>query len=1101
MHNLPRSTIKLKLLKISSLTLALTSFSAFSSYDHMMLNPHIQTINENLPPCEGIKCYLFQKDTAFVQSPLPLGQWRQLNAWIGYKAQQSENVLNTNTTIKDFRSDVKLIYGITSDSSMTNITFSKAQGNSLNIVFDKDENKYVKLSGIELVGGSNNFNPAIPSIATVAMYTGEAINNSLNIKNVDFDLTSGQSSSIYTAFIAKPSQSYWDEDIKDYVRLDGNVLNLENVSLHSDVDGDKHTTHLGAAFVNTISTDLWQGPEISIQMNQNAVNINNSDIQVGVIAATNTDSVNLNEDMITSYNRVNISNSRVEIGSLDQDTTFTSGIWATAASDFSSSNSLVIKNSDLFFGRANFSSIIAATFDASTVADFNYTALIDTNIKELGLGDTLSKINIYAGAANMSNNYTDKSRSASFNRIDILSSSKDKYSKFDTSDNVVVSITGGLALVTEGESLDEEKDISRADYNEVYIKNLIGNNVNITSGSIHVRDEDSGIGSAEGNIANIEHSSFKNLEVTGGFSHKGSSEYNYVSLYDVNVENKLVVVGGETMDYGFSNNNIVSLENSKVGTNSEIYGGLVFETGALNNINQAMGNSVIIGEHVTAFDGSIASFNKIYGGMLEAHKGEEEFYSKNSLYIASNIKTKELGGFQTFRFNLHKGMDLTKPLITVTDSSKPVTVVYDKEKGQNSIISITTTELILPERIILINAAGGFVTDPNDHDHNHNATPGDISHLLGKDAVLRQVQSLARISEHKIDESKLSLEIEDDLSLYRKANEKQINKQNLVLNFKDKEIIDSSSGINSATDPLMESSLASVATLLMSDDLLFDTLVKTKLNSLDGGFATTRAGFYSIDTNNRIDLDAFNALIGYGFVIDKDQVGIFLETGHSNYDTYTFDSLGSKAYGHGNTNYIGAGAFINKSLSFDESLYLSSYLKLGSLRNDFKTTIEGALVDFDKTSSYVGGHLGITKNVFINEGMNARSFISYFYDYVDGNIYNQAENNTIAGASFTYNRVSSHKLKTGMLFDIMYGNFIPFAGVSCDYVLNAKATGYADDSLGRLDLNSSNLNGASAVLDLGFKYVKDNMELASSLAGSLGNINATQAQVQAKFTF
>lgn len=691
----------------------------------------------------------------------------------------------------------------------------------------------------------------------------------------------------------------------------------------------------------------------------------------------------------------------------------------------------------------------------------------------------------------MSNARPDDPRTANENSVEITSTSDNKI-EWTLADDATFYVKGGFTLVTKAATVDEK--MSEAAKNKVNIKNLQATNVDVVGGSIATRNSDKDIydvgeGIAKENVVDISNSEFKKLSVAGGFSVRGKAENNRVNINNITVTEAFEIVGGYVKEYGEASGNTVSISNSKLADNGKVYGSYLKESAPKQgHTDKATNNKVIIGPNVTSLDGNEAKFDIVHGGYLaQTHYCPSVFYV-NTLDVSSRFTTGRLNGFQTMNFNLDPIGDLSKPIITVTD--KAVKILHDKDK--NSVITVTSSKEI-KDKVILINSKNGFVTDLV---QDNIAKPGDVSNILGDNATLKQVRSLARVETYKIDKDKLKLEIEDNKN---KVTRDISADQNLVLTMKGN--ADKNTNTNSDTDPLMEASISTLATMYAADELFVDTLNRNINRSYDGMFVTSRGGYYSIDTRHRVEANVFNALIGYGTKALNGEIGVFTELGHSSYDTYTFDSNGQRAPDSGKHNYVGAGIFANQEI-LDTGIRASAYFKLGSFRNDFDTNILGTQYDFDRTSGYIGAHLGLAKDASITEKVNARFYGSYFYDAKDSETYNQDGTKGASGAKFTYDDIQSHRLQFGTMITCnVSDSFKPYASIGFEQVLDAKATGYAEDSLGKLDLHETDMEGVTGITSIGFNYVKENIELGAGIAGHFGTRNGGNAQIQAKYTF
>ena len=131
--------------------------------------------------------------------------------------------------------------------------------------------------------------------------------------------------------------------------------------------------------------------------------------------------------------------------------------------------------------------------------------------------------------------------------------------------------------------------------------------------------------------------------------------------------------------------------------------------------------------------------------------------------------------------------------------------------------------------------------------------------------------------------------------------------------------------------------------------------------------------------------------------------------------------------------------------------------------------------------------------------LEARSFVNYFYDGRSSESYDFAGTDTVKGASFDYDALNGHRVQVGTLLTYAYSDaFRPFIGLTVEGILKAEATGTAKDDLATYDLKSSDMEGVTGILTMGWKYVSGDgkYEFGISANGLAGARAGANAQIQ-----
>ena len=424
-------------------------------------------------------------------------------------------------------------------------------------------------------------------------------------------------------------------------------------------------------------------------------------------------------------------------------------------------------------------------------------------------------------------------------------------------------------------------------------------------------------------------------------------------------------------------------------------------------------------------------------------------------------------------------------LVTV-DGGAPVLLLSDSEKNSGFTLAGGWSTLSAGDEINLVQSRAGFALD----DLSNLLAAGADLNDFKSDLTVTQTYSLARQTTDVLSADRYDLSLKtDDL---------------LIATIKDAPVPTpdpSDDQLNPETDALMESSLSAYGTLFAADDLLVDTVLRSRNGGHEGVFAAARAGRWHIDTNTTQKTNIVSGLVGYAAKTDVGEFGTYLEMGHSSYKTKT-PVDGVMETGSGKHNYAGLGLYANVPMPV-EGWQVTGYLKAGALENNFDTTLADQKVNFDRTSAYWGVHLG-THYDFETADFRLRPFVSYFYDGRDAETYRQAGHDGVNGASFRYDTLEAHRVQVGTMAEYRYSDQVrPYFGLTYEQVLSAEAKGHASDAEGRLNLKTSDMEGGTGILSAGWTYenITKDFSCEFGMNGFAGTRRGVSAQIQADWRF
>ena len=400
-------------------------------------------------------------------------------------------------------------------------------------------------------------------------------------------------------------------------------------------------------------------------------------------------------------------------------------------------------------------------------------------------------------------------------------------------------------------------------------------------------------------------------------------------------------------------------------------------------------------------------------------------------------------------------------------------------------LSGTGLKLNAGDEVRLIKSSAGIALDKAD---NRLAAGSSLDELKGNLNV-EHIASLSRVQETELtkDDYDLKMKSENMLVATIKAKRPSVDK------------------VNDQTNALMQSSVASAATMYAADELLIDSTMKSRNGVRQTGpFAAARVGKYDLDVRGDLETNVISGLLGYAVNLQGSEIGAFVEMGHGTYDTKTAAAspLG-KIRGDGKHNYVGLGVYGNYTTPW-EWLHFTGYVKGGWLRNEFSAPIAGVSVDFDRTSNYWGAHLGMYGEFQAAGKIKNRTFLNYFYDGRESESYTASGSSDVAGADFHFNSLNSHRAQLGSVFEYAYTSALrPYAALTYEYAFKADAKGRASDQFGDLGLNGTDLEGSTGIVSLGWTYQNEakRFEFDLGVNGYTGKRQGVSAQLQAAWKF
>ena len=514
------------------------------------------------------------------------------------------------------------------------------------------------------------------------------------------------------------------------------------------------------------------------------------------------------------------------------------------------------------------------------------------------------------------------------------------------------------------------------------------------------------------------------------------------------------------------------------------------EAGGRTAINTS-GNGVMdfAGVIHTAVDGQTAL--KLGSTTAQATDGD---ISQWTVTDDSNLTSFTLGRRALLNFRPSQDLALyvntdasgNRHSVVTVDGGDPVLLVSDAEKKSGFTLAGGWNTLKVGDEINLVKSKAGFALD---NLTNLLAAGADLNDFKS-DLTVTQTYSLARQTTDVLSADRYDLSLKTADQLIATIKEAPVPTPD-----------PSDDQLNPETGALMESSLSAYGTFFAADDLLVDTVLRSRNGGHEGAFAAARAGRWHIDTNTTQKTNIVSGLVGYAAKTDVGEFGTYLEMGHSSYKTKT-PVDGVMETGSGKHNYAGLGLYANVPMPV-EGWQVTGYLKAGALENNFDTTLADQKVNFDRTSAYWGVHLG-THYDFETADFRLRPFVSYFYDGRDAETYRQAGHDGVKGSSFRYDTLEAHRVQVGTMAEYRYSDQVrPYFGLTYEQVLSVEAKGHASDAEGRLNLKTSDMEGGMGILSAGWTYENTTKDFSCEFGmnGFAGTRRGVSAQIQADWRF
>lgn len=560
---------------------------------------------------------------------------------------------------------------------------------------------------------------------------------------------------------------------------------------------------------------------------------------------------------------------------------------------------------------------------------------------------------------------------------------------------------------------------------------------------------------------------------------------------------------------------VLLIENAKIGTDkigvleSVVSGSsssVDFSTIATTyNIND---NNLIIGPGVSDSDGGRLTLEKlsldISDSVLANHACNA---SGNTVQFFSPVTTKSFSGFDNWVF-VYGGdalTDLATPALLVNGTEK--TQVNVGAEGADGTITVVLNNMELNGKTVLVQNAEGF-TDAAGAELTQEA----LDQVGAEDLSLMRYRSLALLE--NLSAADVDLLLEDNVDAEGNAGSDGV-LDSIVIPYQEPDP-DPGTDPDPHPDPrsgnespfgevFSQQSLSRLTTLIASDDLLIDTL--SSYDYRNGNFfAAARYNSIRFDTGSNVKDRTFSSLVGTGMPLtDQITAGVFFEAGTSDVDTAKSSAIGS-IDGEGDNDYYGVGLFLAAQSDAASGPFGRAYMKLGRLESDFSVdnSTTGRLSN-STDHLYAGANLTAGWRFALTENQSVQVQASYYYDYLKSDSFRLKESNG-AVSTIDADDAEVHRLEVMSRWVGSYDGFAPFAGIGVESILSSSAGGSVrsvniDGTLANIPFVESDIEGESAIAEIGAALVRGGWTFKAHLKGYAGQREGAAGSFDVKYVF
>ena len=609
-----------------------------------------------------------------------------------------------------------------------------------------------------------------------------------------------------------------------------------------------------------------------------------------------------------------------------------------------------------------------------------------------------------------------------------------------------------------------------------YVGDILGNYVEIKNSHINGRIF-GGRGFAAKNVScnvvNIINSKLESDEASiyGGYSNNGNAENNRVNisglvqLKGLNVDNTnepLVIYGGVAKKEAIGNTVIINKSEiiGLSGKAPDIAGGYVDGVGKADNNYVAIVDSIVAGKIYGGISMVIPDSdidNTALAANTEGSANNNTIYIENSKVagkivagrvVAADDVTSEANN-NTIIISGEKTDITSAALVGALDAKKGTgnTLVIDGWSGSATSVagfddySFQNIKNI-DDAVLTVDSASNI-----DADTEFNVSfAGSVDLQEGKTVKLIEVSGIS-LNEKKQEASVgTSLDVAGTLVGGDKSVDFKVDKITL----------------NRQTAVVGSANVAAAAFLADGGDLAVDGLAQ--INGDEYGFNTFAATHgANSDYDNGTDLKGWNNIVGVGHNAKTEAGdlawGVFYEGGTGEHDTV--NSYNGKVFNvDGKAVYNGYGAAAR--LSKDNGVYYEAGLRAGKLKNDLSNALmdkNGLSYGYKTESDYFGYHVGVGKEVALENGDQLDVYARYYHTQVDDDSFTVA-----AGDAYSLDKVYSDKVRLGGRYQDNLNDAVKvYYGAAWEYEFSGEGEG----TVKGYRMEKSDLGGSTFVGEIG----------------------------------
>ncbi|MDY4919681.1 MAG: autotransporter outer membrane beta-barrel domain-containing protein [Phascolarctobacterium sp.] len=611
-----------------------------------------------------------------------------------------------------------------------------------------------------------------------------------------------------------------------------------------------------------------------------------------------------------------------------------------------------------------------------------------------------------------------------------------------TNNHVVISNGSEINYVSGARSVDAGNVISNSvEINNSKVTNSVyggyaegsgdanDNSVTITNGAKVEKTVyggyAAGTGDANGNSVTITNATVYNIKC--GISYKGNANGNIVKIIDSKTDDS--VFGGYSKETDkTANNNIVIVSNSKIGYN--LVGGYS-ENGAATGNKIAIANGSIIKNHV---------------------------YGCDDLYIANfNNQARDIEAEKSLNFVITNPFTDGDSMLKISDDN--TTSISEKIPNKFDITLAGTSGNAANKTIALI--AKENLEDVLDNDEYTDGVFDGFDSVENKTRTLNQGATISYEAELTLSEDKKSINLEIHEGTVN-DNGKSVVETRAVAGYV----------VNNMTDFMLSSGMMQAKAAAGEDkDAAFAPFVAV-------GGSNSR-----YETGSHVDVDGWNAAVGFAKTAGNATYGVAVEHGRGDYDSY----VGAV---HGEGDIKSTGGVLFGQIKNANGVHYDASLRAGRVKSDYKS----AATSYDDSATYYGLTLGAGKEISYTEKASLDLYGRYYFTHIA-----DSDATLATGEAVDFDSLNSHRIRLGGRYtsDINEKS-AAYAGLAWQYEFG----GDAEAAINGIESPTPSLQGHSAIIEAGYKLQSGkNMSLDFNVTGWLGKQRGIGGAIDAQWAF